>query len=319
MKQLPKVSVCMITYGHEQFIEEAINGVLMQQGKFKIELIIANDCSPDKTEEIIQNIISKQAKGNLIKYYKHDKNIGMMPNFIFALEHCTGNYIALCDGDDYWTDPLKLQMQIDYLFANATLVGCFHDAVLVNQASEIISLEYYHPTKNYFSQEDCLIRLGSSYATCSLMFKSETFQQKLPDWFIKRPCDEFLDLLITQKGVLGYFPRNLCAYRVHDRGIWQGSSLTDRLREKFRRKEILYNSLEFRKKYENFLKQQLDYLWSEIIKSNVSLTVKFKYFIKMAVLFPPFNLINIKKCKRNAVALAKGFRIFIIITLYIKI
>ena len=122
MKKQPKVSVCMITYGHEKFIEEAINGVLMQECDFVVELIIANDCSPDKTDAVIQNILCNHPRASWIKYIKHDKNLGMMPNFIFAMQECKGKYIALCEGDDYWTDPSKLQKQVDFLEANSDYV-----------------------------------------------------------------------------------------------------------------------------------------------------------------------------------------------------
>ena len=126
MIQQSKVSVCMITYGHEKFIEQAINGVLMQECDFEVELIIANDCSPDRTDAVIQNILKNHPRASWIKYIKHEKNLGMMPNFIFALQECQGKYVALCDGDDYWTDAFKLQKQVDFLESNPKFGICFH-------------------------------------------------------------------------------------------------------------------------------------------------------------------------------------------------
>lgn len=114
----PTVSVIMITYGHENYIKEAIEGVLMQECCFEIELIIVNDCSPDKTDAIVQKSIKRTHKGIQIKYFKHKKNIGAIPNFIWALEKCSGKYTAICEGDDYWTDPFKLQKQADVLDGN---------------------------------------------------------------------------------------------------------------------------------------------------------------------------------------------------------
>ena len=86
MEQKLLVSVVMITYGHENYIRQAIEGVLMQECDFDIELILANDCSPDQTHEVIQDILNTHPKANIINYFKHDKNIGMMPNFLFALQ-----------------------------------------------------------------------------------------------------------------------------------------------------------------------------------------------------------------------------------------
>ena len=120
------VSVVMMTYGHENYIRQAIEGVLMQNCFFEVELIVANDCSTDKTDLIIKDIIQNHPRGNWIKYHHHEKNVGMMPNFIFALHQATGKYVALCDGDDYWTDPLKLQKQVGFLEENEEYVLCFH-------------------------------------------------------------------------------------------------------------------------------------------------------------------------------------------------
>ena len=112
------VSVCMITYGHESYIEEAINSVLMQECDFDYELIIADDNSPDTTSKIVNTIIDNHLKAKKIKYYKHPANIGMQKNSLFAFSKCVGKYIAICEGDDYWTDPKKLQKQVDFLERN---------------------------------------------------------------------------------------------------------------------------------------------------------------------------------------------------------
>ena len=119
------VSVVMITYGHEDYIAEAIEGVLMQQTDFQIELIIANDCSPDDTNKIIETFISNHPKSYLIKYIKHTSNIGMHANFFFAINECKGEYIAFCEGDDYWTDIDKLQSQYN-IFQKDNDVGVVH-------------------------------------------------------------------------------------------------------------------------------------------------------------------------------------------------
>src|SRR5258706_16274760 len=103
MRDSPIVSVCMITYAHEVFIAQAIHGVLQQETDFQIELIIAEDASPDNTEKIVAGIIKSHPKGNCIKYFRHPRNLGMRLNFIWALQKCSGKYVALCEGDDYWT------------------------------------------------------------------------------------------------------------------------------------------------------------------------------------------------------------------------
>jgi glycosyltransferase involved in cell wall biosynthesis len=177
-----KVSVVIITYAHEKFIAEAVNSVLMQKCDFEIELIIANDCSPDKTDDVIQNILESHPQASWVKYIKHTKNLGMMANFIFAVQECQGKYIALCEGDDYWTDPLKLQKQVDFLEANSDYVMCTH---ATEEKNEIMNTSAIFPnikenTTKYI--EDYI--LNNLTATCSLMFKAE-YLLPIPEWFEK--------------------------------------------------------------------------------------------------------------------------------------
>lgn len=166
----------MITYGHEKFIEQAINGVLMQECDFEVELIIANDCSPDQTDSVIQNIIANHPKSSRIKYFKHDKNIGMMPNFISALQQCNGKYIALCEGDDYWTDSLKLQKQFDILENNPDYKFCVTNLNFYNQGSVKMDYSVLNTAKKplYDNIEDFLVKKGFM-APCTWFGAKECF------------------------------------------------------------------------------------------------------------------------------------------------
>ena len=123
----------MITYKHEPYIIQAIDGILNQVCNFKIELILANDCSPDNTDEIVKSYLKNQPKKNLVKYIRHSNNKGMMGNFIWALGQCQGKYTAICEGDDYWTDPLKLQKQVDFLEENEDYGLVHTNSITFNQ------------------------------------------------------------------------------------------------------------------------------------------------------------------------------------------
>jgi len=163
------VSVCMITYGHESYIRGAIYGVLMQETNFEIELIIANDCSPDKTDVIINEIIDKHPKGHCIKYVNHKKNIGIMPNLFSAIDKCTGKYIAMCEGDDYWIDKGKLQKQVTVLNAN-------FDVGLV-----------YTGVKFYNQKENKFVDIPSRYAET----RAQVIPKMLKSKFIEFPTTVF--------------------------------------------------------------------------------------------------------------------------------
>lgn len=127
MINLPKVSVVTITYGHQDYIIETIKGVLKQNYTGKIEFIISNDNSPDDTDQVISDFFkSIEIPQNFeIIYIKNEVNKGVKNNFLFSLNKASGDYIALCEGDDYWTDPHKLQKQVDFLEANEEFGSCF--------------------------------------------------------------------------------------------------------------------------------------------------------------------------------------------------
>lgn len=125
----PIVSVLMITYNHEKYIAQAIDSVLMQKTNFDYEIVIGEDCSTDKTREIVLEYKAKHP--DKIKLLLQEKNLGMIQNFIDTLKACTGKYIALLEGDDYWTDPYKLQKQVDFLEANPEY-GLVHTGCISN-------------------------------------------------------------------------------------------------------------------------------------------------------------------------------------------
>jgi len=169
MYTIPTVSVCMITYGHEKYIEQAIEGVLMQKCDFGIELIVANDSSPDKTHQIISKIIENDSRASIVKYFKHEQNIGMMPNFLFAIKQCKGKYIAMCEGDDYWIDSNKLQKQADILNTNHAL-GMVYTGV-----------------KFYIEKENKFLNIPSR----TFKKKQEIIQKMLESKFIEFPTTLF--------------------------------------------------------------------------------------------------------------------------------
>ena len=176
MEKKLMVSVDMITYKHEAYIAQAIEGVLMQETNFEYDLIIADDCSPDKTEEIVKNIIATHPKGHIIKYFRHEKNIGMQANGLFAVQECKGKYIALCEGDDYWTDPLKLQKQVDFLEENPSYVMSFHNRFLVDNFNKKLDFDDIYPySKKILTQEEMIC--GSYAPTQTLVYLNAALKE----------------------------------------------------------------------------------------------------------------------------------------------
>jgi glycosyltransferase involved in cell wall biosynthesis len=219
------ISVIIITYNHEHFISEAINGVLMQEVKFPIELIIADDCSPDKTKFVVESFKTHK-NYNWIKYTRHQTNKGMMANFMWALQQSKGKYIALCEGDDYWTDPYKLQKQVDFLEANPLFSVVGHRTQIFNQYEGVFSGNYeLKPNVNKtLNLSDAI--LGPPMHTSSLLFRnSSSGNIKFP----KLPSgDEALSLHLLSKGKGYYFSDTMSVYRISEVGNWSTRSVLDK-------------------------------------------------------------------------------------------
>ena len=214
----PKVSVVMITYNHEAYIEQAIQSILAQNCDFDVELIISNDKSTDETDAVIKRLIDNTniPQHISITYHYHQQNKGMMDNFIWTLNQASGKYIALCEGDDYWTDPLKLQKQLDFLEGNADFSIC---GSLAKRIHEDLPLQDdMEGEAGVFVQKDLGER--NFIPTCSALIKTE-YVANLPSWFIDCPIGDWpLFLLCANHGKIKMFNEQMVVRRIHQGGVW---------------------------------------------------------------------------------------------------
>lgn len=206
-----KVSVCMVTYAQEQFIGQAIESVVMQKVNFPFELVIGEDCGPDKTRNICLEY--KEKYPEIIKLNLQEKNRGPQNNFIDTYNQCQGKYIAICEGDDYWTDPYKLQKQVDFMEQHPDFSMCAHTAsTLMSGVLDEIKLD-----KSVLTTSD-LIEQDWGIMTASILFRKDMFD--LPEWYGKiKNGDYGLQLLLSLKGNIGYLPDNMSVYRQHFGGV----------------------------------------------------------------------------------------------------
>lgn len=219
----PLVSVCLITYNHESFISEAIEGVLNQEISFEIEIIIGEDCSTDQTRAICEQY--QQKYPGVITLLQKSKNLGMVGNFSQTLRACRGKYIAICEGDDYWTNQNKLSLQIQVLESKPQYSGCIHYGDIVDSEGNF-KKKSKKPQVNFRNERHLIHALEegkSSWVTCSLIFRRELIISNSFYIFLeekKLNCDQVFDVWLTKHGPLIYLEENLSSHRHHQGGIW---------------------------------------------------------------------------------------------------
>jgi len=216
--RVPRVSVLMLAYNHGPYIRQALDSILMQKVKFAYEIVIGEDCSKDHTRQIINECAL--CHPGIIRLLANSSNLGMIPNFVRTLGACRGQYVAMLEGDDYWTDPDKLQMQVDALDAHPEWAICFHKVRAVREGETATAFEMPHISqrKPVCSLDDLMT--GCLMATCSCVFRNHLFE-KYPDEFMGLPMGDWpLHVLNARTGDIGYIDRDMGVYRLHSGGIW---------------------------------------------------------------------------------------------------
>ena len=226
----PLVSVCVQTYQHAQYIKQCLDGILIQKTNFEFEILLGEDASTDGTREICLEYAKKNPKKIRLFFHKRenvvyiDGNATGRFNLLYNLNEANGKYIALCEGDDYWTDPLKLQKQVDFLESNSNYKLCFHRSFLLKgDKKEIFKIP---ENQNSFKIID-LISKNNFIATCSVVFRRPV-DFYVPNWFFNLPfADMALYYLIVEEGEMYCLPDFMSVYRIHDEGRWSGSEEID--------------------------------------------------------------------------------------------
>lgn len=129
------VSVIILTYNHERYIRQAIDSILMQKVNFAYEILVGDDCSKDETPNILKEYYQKYP--NLFRLYLRKENLGATRNAYELLTSARGKYLATCEGDDYWIDENKLQIQVDFLEKNVDYIATTHDCLIVDESGKV--------------------------------------------------------------------------------------------------------------------------------------------------------------------------------------
>ena len=217
------VSICCITYNHERYIADAIESFLMQKTKFNFEIIIHDDASTDGTKSIIEDY-SKRYPEIISPIYQTTNQLSQGRKIFPTLfEKAKGKYIALCEGDDYWTDDLKLQIQADFLLNNPNYCLCVHSTNRMNYINKSVSIIGSFSKSKPFGMSELLYNTDTIFHTSSMIFKSE-FVKILPQYYYTAPVGDFpIKVHLLSLGEAYYINKTMSTHRYKVPESWSES------------------------------------------------------------------------------------------------
>jgi glycosyltransferase involved in cell wall biosynthesis len=223
-RDIPVVSICCITYNQAAFIRDCLDGFFMQETTFPVEIVIHDDASSDGTANIIREYEARHPYIIRAIYQTENQYLKVRhPDVVFNFPRSRGRYIALCEGDDYWTAPDKLQTQVNFMESHPQYSGCFHNvSVVYEDGSTLAHPQYAQPLKDTFTLQD--FAAHNYIATPSALFRARLFPE-FPAWYARVPLGDWpLHVLNAEHGAVGYMDRICAVYRVHPRGVWSSLS-----------------------------------------------------------------------------------------------
>ena len=213
----PKVSILSLVYNQEAYLAQMLDSLLMQDTNFSFEILIHDDASTDGSSKIIEKYSNKYPgiiKPIYQKENQYTKGVRITPEY--QLPRVRGEYIAICEGDDYWTDPLKLQKQVDFLEANKDYALCFHK-VLIKYEDGTVDDQIYPDVanKNWYTRAQ-LLKINY-IQTNSVMYRRQSYAEVSKH---VTPGDWYLHLYHAQFGKIKLIDEVMSVYRKHKGGMW---------------------------------------------------------------------------------------------------
>ncbi len=223
-----KVSVLLLTYNHARFLRRACDSALAQRTNFDVEIVIGEDCSSDGTRDLVSELARRHP--DRIRAVLSPTNLGECGNIAQTLAACRGEYVALLDGDDYWTADHKLQRQVDFLDAHPDCTLCFHNALAFYDDGSGDSYPFNGPEQTSTPSIEDLWH-GNFIATCAAMIRRSACSS-LPSWYRTLPWGDWpLFILAARAGSMAFIDEPLGAYRIHAAGAWSRLSEIEQLQQ----------------------------------------------------------------------------------------
>jgi len=251
----PLVSIFCTSYNHGHYIASAIESFLNQITDFPIEILIHDDASTDLTPEIIRDYERRYPTIINPIYQKINQHSrGIKINAEINYSRSKGKYVAICEGDDYWTDPYKLQLQVEHMESNPETSLCVHASKVVKSSTgKVVKTIRPSDFSRYFDTDEIIEGGGGLFATNSMLFKRSSYLQR-PSYFLKSNVGDYpLMIHLSTLGKVYYMDRFLSVYRTAIRGSWTSTTHTGNLQKMLDQKE---NSVQLLQEIDQFYERR---------------------------------------------------------------
>jgi glycosyltransferase involved in cell wall biosynthesis len=237
---VPKVSVFVLTHDHVEWIGAALDSALEQEAPFPFEILVADDFSTDGTRDVACEYAERHP--DLIRTFLPDRNLGVAGIWLAAARRCRGEYVAILEGDDYWTSPGKIARQAALLDAQPEWVSCFHRATLFEQDGAFPPRQATPDLDREVFELDDLLR------ACFIPFLTTMFRRdalaEIPEWVFSYAWFDWLfHVYCARQGRIGFLDADLAAYRVHSGGNWSARARDFQLEQDLKVYERLLREL----------------------------------------------------------------------------
>src|SRR5690554_5461801 len=238
------VSVVVATYNHEKYIAQTIDGILMQETNFRVEILVNDDASTDSTAQVVKEY-NREYPQLFRNFYQPENQYskGVKPWIDILFPIAKGKYIAICEGDDYWTDPFKLQKQVDFLEENSDFSFSFHDALVIDENTGKQHLRIGNRAIDTVVDLKSVI-IQNNFPTASLVYRTNVYNSVSEKILKTSKGDYALVIRLAEKGLGKYISEVMSAYRLHEGGVWSSMSMDYKLTESVKFYDLLYDYFE---------------------------------------------------------------------------
>lgn len=285
------VSIIFITYNQEQYIQQAVESILIQRIEGEIEVIVADDCSSDSTLDIIKSF--EQKSPFKFKYLSAQNNLGHPQNYKRAIQACYGEYIAILEGDDYWVDPFRLQKHVDFLDLHRECVMSMNRMVLFEESFHKYSPQDWYLKESFEYITGQKLALGNCLGNLSACVLRKSVLQRIDEGIYNLDVDDWLlGMTMAKYGLVVKLKDIMSVYRIHLNGQWSGKTESEVV------EQLLFRIERYNEFLGGIYKLEFDLYKQRLIKSlNMRRKLKnymppFIYTILKSIIPPVFDRKN---------------------------